>query len=261
MGDMLTAFVIRFLWEREQPSTAQEFIHFGLSLVFDKATAPSAPAFMLLGHVALDMARPEIALQAYSEALSARLKSPAPNESEIGDVYDYIAYSLTELNNIQEALEYLKIDSAIRARNEPHLGATTSAISALAQLKSNDPQAALASLHKAWELQGLSQIAIEQSRNPKHSGDIMLMSRIQHALGNRQEALELVSKSIMIRKRVLGEKGPRVADSIYHLARLLREGNEAVLAAKLLRDVVDKSQGMREMDGQLGRALLDTGKN
>jgi hypothetical protein len=65
------------------------------------------------------------------------------------------------------------------------------------------------------ELQGLTQNEVEKSRYPKHSVDLVLLSRIEAAKGNNELALQLVSKTISIRKDILGNKGPRVADSMY----------------------------------------------
>ncbi|KAK0616614.1 tpr repeat-containing protein [Immersiella caudata] len=79
------------------------------------------------------------------------------------------------------------------------------------------------------------------------------------ALGRQTEAKELVSRSIVMRKQAFGQAGgPRVADSLFTLARMLDESGEHVLAARALREVVDmcdRDDGAPVMRPHLARAL------
>ncbi len=79
--------------------------------------------------------------------------------------------------------------------------------------------------------------------------------------GKREEALQLASKTITIRKGILGSKGPRVADSMLIVAGMLRETGKDALAMKLIKEIIDKAQGMIlvEMRGQLARVLWTSG--
>ena len=52
-----------------------------------------------------------------------------------------------------------------------------------------------------------------------------------------------------------GREGPRVADSTFILSRILSAGGKHVLAAKLVRDVVEMCGDLPEMTGHLARAL------
>ena len=81
----------------------------------------------------------------------------------------------------------------------------------------------------------------------------MLLARIKYAMGEKLEAQEMVSRTITMRKGIFGDKGPRVADSMFSLARILSVDGEIVLAAKLLREVVTMSRGMPEIHGHLAR--------
>ena len=72
--------------------------------------------------------------------------------------------------------------------------------------------------------------------------------------GYRDSALELAAQSITIGKGILGEKGPRAADSMYLVATMLFDVERVASAIKLLREVIEMSQGM-EMTGHLARAL------
>jgi Tetratricopeptide repeat len=87
----------------------------------------------------------------------------------------------------------------------------------------------------------------------------VLLAQIYHAQGDTEAALKLASKTITIRKRILGNKGPRVADSMFLVATILLEGSKEALATKLLREIIDMSQGMEEMQGHLARTLWTLG--
>ena len=100
--------------------------------------------------------------------------------------------------------------------------ARTYAILAMTFLRAGSPEQALEALKSCLGLQNLTEKEIVMSKYPKHSGDIVLLSRIQYAQGNKESTLELASKSITIRKGILGSKGPRVADSMFLIASMLR---------------------------------------
>jgi tetratricopeptide (TPR) repeat protein len=249
----------RYLWETEQPTTALSFFNFGLSLGVDRSGPICNPAVRLLGHIALDLSQPRAALEAYQETLTARLKHSDPNSPVIADVYDSIACAYTEVGDVSKAFAYLDKAKAIHFANDPNRMARTSAIYAMTYLRAGQPDQALESIKKCWELQGLTEGQIAVSRYPKHSGDIVLLARIYHVQGDSEAALELASKSITIRKGILGSKGPRVADSMFIVASILREGGKQALATKFLRDIIDMSKGMVEMKGHLARALWTLG--
>lgn len=102
----------------------------------------------------------------------------------------------------------------------------------------------------------MTQEQIEASRYPKHSGDIMLLSRILWLQGNKVDAQEFASRTVTMRRGVYGERGgPRVADSLFTVARMLDDGGELRLAARMLRGVVEISGDAPEMRAHLARAL------
>jgi tetratricopeptide (TPR) repeat protein len=236
------------------------FVTFGLSIDVDREGPTCNPAVRLLGHIALDMARPRAALEAYHEALEARLKLVEPDDPAIADVYDSIACSYTEMDNVMKAFEYLDKAKKIHHARNPNNMARTYAIFAMTFLRAGKFDEALVSLKDCWRLQNLSEEEIVLSQYPKHSGDIVLLSRIQYAQGKVESALQLASKSINIRRGILGNKGPRVADSMYLVATMLRSSGKEALALKLLREIVDMGQGLEEMRGHVARALWMLGK-
>lgn len=206
------------------------------------------------------MAQPTTALEAYKEVLAARLKLVEPGAPAIADVYDSIACSYTEMGYMTKAFEYLDKATKIHQAKDPQRMARTCAILAMTSLRAGNPDHALEALNDCWRLQNLTQDDISISKYPKHSGDVVLLSRIQYAQGNKESALQLASKSITIRKGILGNKGPRVADSMYLVASMLLDSQKDALAAQLLREIVDMSQGMENMKGHLAKALWALGK-
>ncbi|CAG7949070.1 unnamed protein product [Penicillium nalgiovense] len=244
-----------YLWEREQPTTARHFFEYGLSLEISHSTRNYAHACRLLGHIALDLAQPDSALSAYQRALTVRQELEKENSPPIADVYDSIACSYTELGMVTEAFQYLSMAAAIHNAHNPLHMARTHAIYAMTHLRAEQPEEALVALKKCWQLQNLTEEQIIDSKYPKHSGDIVLLAKIKYAQGLKPEAQQLASRTISIRRGLFGDKGPRVADSMFLVARMLVAADENVLAAKMLRAIVDMSRGVSEMQGHLARAL------
>ncbi|KAI1429008.1 hypothetical protein F5Y12DRAFT_782253 [Xylaria sp. FL1777] len=245
-----------YLWEKEQPTLAHSFFEYGLDQDIDKKSVIAAQAFRLLGHISLDLARPRAAFQAYQDALAARRQIEKPDSPPIADVYDSIACSLAEIGNVVEATEYLDKAMAIHLAHDPLKRGRTEAIRPLTFLRAGQSDKSLEALQTCWGLQGLTQEQVEASDYPKHSGDIVLLARIYWMQGEKERAQELMSRTISIRRGLFGQHGgPRVADSIFQLSRMLQERDENVLAAKLLNEIINISGGAVEMRGHLARSL------
>ncbi|OAA60362.1 tpr repeat-containing protein [Niveomyces insectorum RCEF 264] len=250
-----------YLWEKEQPYLAESFFQAGLKIIGDVVNEDTAQAHRLLGHIYLDVARPRAALVAYQRALDMQevLHPPYPG-SDVGTpamaaVYDSIACSLTETGDVDAAFEYLARATAIHEAHDPTRMSRTLAIRAMTCLRADRATEALEALQACWRLQSMDQQQIATSRYPKHSGDIMLLARImwqirgtkegQNDKDTRSEARELVARTLAMRRGVFGQTytGPRVADSLFTLARMLQDESQPVLAAQLLREIVVMAGG------------------
>jgi tetratricopeptide (TPR) repeat protein len=194
-------------------------------------------------------------LSAYEKALKVRQELEEKDSPPIADVYDSIACAYTEEGTVTEAFQYLSKSANIHNAHNPLGMARTWAIYAMTHLRANQPDEALVALHNCWQLQNLTEEQIIESQYPKHSGDIVLLARIKYAQGLKAEAQQLASRTISMRRGLYGDKGPRVADSMFLVAQMLEDAEEDVLAAKMLRAVVDMSRGMSEMQGHLARSL------
>lgn len=245
----------KYLWKKEQLTAARSFFEFGLQLEISPSTENYAQAYRLLGHITLDMARPKAALSAYHRALRVREALEGPNSPSVADVYDSIACSYTEQGNVDNAFAYLSRAVKIYNMNNSLLMGRTQAIYAMSYLRAGQPRKALAALQHCWKLQNLTEGQVARSKYPEHSGDIVLLSRIKYAQGLKQEAQKLASRAISLRKGLYGDKGPRVADSTFILARMLEAEGKDVRAAELLRSITEMSRGVPEMKGHLARSL------
>ena len=156
---------------------------------------------------------------------------------------------------VTEAFQYLSKATAIHNAHNPLHMARTYAIYAMTHLRAEQPNEALAALKKCWQLQNLTEEQIIESRYPKHSGDIVLLARIKYTQGLRHEAKQLASRTIAIRRRLYGDKGPRVADSMFLVARISLATDENASAANMLCAIIDMSRGASELQGHLARAL------
>ena len=76
------------------------------------------PTVKLLGHIALDLAQPRVALQTYQEPLAARLERSDLKCTVIPDVYDSITCAYTEIGIVSEAFAYLEEAKAIHLTSD-----------------------------------------------------------------------------------------------------------------------------------------------
>lgn len=94
-----------------------------------------------------------------------------------------------------------------------------------------------------------------QFKYPKHSGDIMLLSRINFAQGRTGEARKLALTAMNIHRELYGCQGPRVADSAFIIAAMSEIEGDDAQAATLLREIVDMSGEGGDMQPHLARSL------
>ncbi|CAH0040353.1 unnamed protein product [Clonostachys rhizophaga] len=180
------------------------------------------------------MAQPHAALAAYKKALEWREFFNGAESTAVADACDSVACSYTEIGDTDNAF-------------------TT--IEAMTYLRAGKPDESLAAIVKCWQLQGKTQQEIENSPYPKHSGDIMLLSRIYWLQGKKKQAQELTSHALKMRRGTFGENGgPRVADSLFALARILEDFEEYAHAAQLLSQIVAISGNTPDMRPHLARA-------
>ena len=224
-----------------------------------------------MGHVLLDLARPRAALNAYREALAIRQKVDGPDTPAVADVYDSIACCHVEMGDVTQANQYIARAIAIHEACDSSKRSRTEAVRALALLRAKLPQEALVALQTCWELQGLGQDQIENSKYPKHSGDIVLLARIHWAQGEKEKARQLMTKATAMRRAMSGrDASPGVVDAMFHLALMLRNEDQdaTVNLLQQIIQIIEIAQVIcgdaQDMRGHLARALwflAGTGKD
>ncbi|KAK4452538.1 hypothetical protein QBC34DRAFT_455296, partial [Podospora aff. communis PSN243] len=246
-------------WEVEEPCVALACFEVGLKEESRISKPLAAQAHRLLGHIHLNLARPSAALAAYSKALTLRTELEPPESPPIADILDSLACANIEIGDVATASAQLDSATAIHEAHDPSKMSRTLAIRAMQHLRAGNADSALEALHRCWRLQDMNQAQIEESPYPKHSGDIMLLARIYWLQGRQTEAKELVSRSVSMRQAAYGQDGgPRVADSLFTLARMMDERGEQLPALRTLEEVVsmcDRNEGAAVMKPHLARAL------
>lgn len=88
------------------------------------------------------------------------------------------------MDDVTNAYEYLDKAKEIRIAKKSERMARTNAIYSMTHLRAGKPDLALEALKDCWRKQNLTEDQIAVSRYPKHSGDIVLLSRIHYAQSN-----------------------------------------------------------------------------
>ncbi|EZF82557.1 hypothetical protein H112_05957 [Trichophyton rubrum D6] len=169
------------------------------------------------------MARPKSALSAYLQTLKVIELLYSNRLREAADVYDSVACSYAEQGMVDQALKCLQKAVDIHTELNPF------------------------SMSRK-EL-------VIQFKYPKHSGDIMLLSRINFAQGRTGEARKLALTAMNIHRELYGCQGPRVADSAFIIAAMSEIEGDDAQAATLLREIVDMSGEGGDMQPHLARSL------
>lgn len=212
------------------------------------------------GHINLDLAPPKKAREAYLGAFAAIKKAEAefPQSTcpqATADGHNSIACAHIETGDTEAAFKGLNNALEIHLANDSAQRARTEVIYSLAYLRAQKPFLALEKLRTCWKLSGLTQGDVMASDYPKHSGDIVLLSRIKRRQSHIVEAQELVSHSIVMRERCFGKNSPRVADAKSMLSQILCERGEHERAVKTLHEIIDMCEDREEMLPHLARAL------
>lgn len=198
-------------------------------------------------------------IKSFSRNIGITIKLDSPDDPIIANFFDSIAYSYTEIDKASKALEYLDMANEIHFACDPKGMSRTKACYGMAYMRAKDYNRTLSALEDCWHLQNRTQEPIMTSKYPKHSGDILLLASIRYGQGDLPTALEITSKCITMCKDVLGNKGPRLADSTFFVATMLRETGKIAAAAQMLTETVHISLGLKELEAHLARAPWNSG--
>lgn len=94
----------------------------------------------------------------------------------------------------------------IHSVNDPPTRTHAKVIYIMTYMQAEEPEKSFATLRMNWDLAGLSRDEVKKSRYPKHSGDVIPLSRILRLQGRKAEAEahELASRTVLMRRGTYG---------------------------------------------------------
>lgn len=197
---------IRYLFERECYGSARSLIIAALETFEDKSTLSFASATDLNGLFLLDMNNAEKALLAFEEALEIRRKLLGPSDGMITSSLDNIALALTAMGQLDKA--HATNEEAIHLRLGTHDTQTGNSSSNQSNL--------LLKMNKLGEVEEIPKDCpsltpsinetLVKTENPRVSGDMVLLSRIQAQKDRLDETLRLITNAFTSRKRLPGSR-------------------------------------------------------
>jgi tetratricopeptide (TPR) repeat protein len=173
------------------------------------------------------MHKPAKALELFKSAHSIRQDILSPDDSFITWGFNNLALAYTELGELDNAEANNAKSLQIRLRTDSErIGNSYSNISSLL-LRMGKPDEAEETLKKCPSLQAFTIETFLATKNPRFASDMVLLSRIRRHQNRYDEALQLASKALAFRRKLLGNRF-KVCDSLYDVAGLLqRLGNTA----------------------------------
>ncbi|KAL2127515.1 hypothetical protein VTI74DRAFT_10614 [Chaetomium olivicolor] len=205
------------LYKREMYLVAREMVDQAISPFEDINTLAYASAIDLGGLVDLDIARAAHALQLFKRALEIR-------KSQLGPEDPFIAYSLNNISLIYTEMGELEL------AYETHQEATKLRFSdRIGKILQQHVQPSPANEPPGRDRGDVGTGALPERlygrdvswhRNPRFSGDMVLLSRIRLAQGRPAEALRLASKALPFRRQLLGNM-LKTCDSQHEVACML----------------------------------------
>ncbi|PKY06620.1 hypothetical protein P168DRAFT_316615 [Aspergillus campestris IBT 28561] len=196
----------------------------------EKGSLAYASAIDLRGLINLDICRPTDALESFKEAYKLRTAILPDNDPFLAASQVNIGITYTELGEHEKAREHLQQSIDIRLMHDSdRIGNSYSNMASLL-LKIGDPNGAEAMLKSCPSLKDFSVETFLKTRNPRFSGDMVLLSRIKFEQGLLDESLRFASKALTFRKSCLSER-LKVCDSLHQVAVLLhrRDNTESAV--------------------------------
>ncbi|KAF2477128.1 TPR-like protein [Lindgomyces ingoldianus] len=244
-----------YMYERECYDIANSMIQAALDTFKDRTTLAFASAIDLSGLINLDISHPNKALAPFREALEVRKQRLGSTDPLIASSLNNIALAYTELVDLDKA--YATHSEAITIRlnaQSDRIGNSYSNMSSLL-LRMKKPDDAEEILKRCPSLQDFTDETFLKTRNPRFSGDMVLLSRIRVQQGRLDEAFRLASKALAFRQRMCGNR-LKTCDSLYDVAGLMHRQGSSASAIGLLGQLVDISSSIPEGQGQLARAYF-----
>ncbi|CAJ2507276.1 Uu.00g084620.m01.CDS01 [Anthostomella pinea] len=209
-----------YLYEHETYDIARGLLDSAVNTFEDTSTLAYASAIDLAGLIDLDLCHPERALMPFQKALEIRRSQLGPDDPFIAFSLNNPVLAYTELNSLGEAysIHQQAIDIRLHAKSD-RIGNSYSNMASLL-LRMRKPDEAEEMLGRCPFLKDFTDETFLNTGNPRFSGDMVLLSRIQLQQGRADDAMRLASKALAFRQKVLGKR-LRTHDSLYDVACIL----------------------------------------
>jgi tetratricopeptide (TPR) repeat protein len=199
---------------------AKKMVTQALTTFTDRTTLTYASAIDLDGLIDLDLARPTLALEPFTQAFEIRKSHLPPTDPFLAYSLNNLALAHTEMGSLTVAHALHEEAISLRlAANSPRIGNSYSNMSSLL-LRMGRPDEAEEMLARCPSLKDFTDETFLATGNPRFSGDMVLLSRIRLAQGRRGEALRLATKALAFRRGLLGNR-LKTCDSLYDVAGML----------------------------------------
>ena len=198
---------------------AKKMVTQALTTFTDRTTLTYASAIDLDGLIDLDLARPTLALEPFTQAFEIRKSHLPPTDPFLAYSLNNLALAHTEMGSLTVAHALHEEAISLRlAANSPRIGNSYSNMSNLLLLMGR-PDDAEEMLARCPSLKDFTDETFLATGNPRFCGD-MVLSRIRLAQGRRGEALRLATKVLAFRRGLLGNR-VKTCDSLYDVPGML----------------------------------------
>ncbi|KAJ5673943.1 hypothetical protein N7462_009382 [Penicillium macrosclerotiorum] len=231
---------------QERYSAALRYIKTALEMLPAETLARTS-ALDLWGITNLAICRPKAALQAFKEAYNLRTATLPQDHISLAGNSVNLGIAWTELREFDEAEICLRQSIEIR---EKHLGekiGNSCGNMASLLLRAGRIDEAEKMLRRCCYSTNFTDEALLETTNPRLSGDLMLLSRVQSVQGNRDKALRFADRALNLRKGSVDGR-LKVCDSLYQLA-VLGASSDAGLASQLLTECIQFAAKLPKLEG------------
>lgn len=209
-----------YLYERETYGPARQLVQRAISAFRDMTSKEYLNAVDLLGLIDMDLNQPRAALSAIEKVLEVRRSISPPDDPFTAYSLNALGLAYTELPDLDKAYRAHQEAMSIRERiGSDRVGNSYSNMASLL-LRMGKPDEAEDMLKRSAYLTDLSDEPFLASGNPRHSGDMVLLSRIRLQQGTIDDALRLATAALKFRQERLGKR-LKTCDSMYDVARIL----------------------------------------
>lgn len=237
---------------------AQDLLQVAIEQFPNKDGLVYAGALDLRGLTYLGTNHPGQALGDLTAALVIRQQLLGPDDALIGSSLNNLGLAYTETNDLEQAQKFHDQTLTLRLRvNSERIGDTYSNLSSTLLRLGRLDEAENMLFRCASSSESDDETDLDR-RNPRFSGDLVLLGRIRRRQGRLDDALHLAARALSIRQSVLGNT-PKTCEAMYLIADLLHQKDKIATARTLLYECISIAASVPEAEGYLAKAQYKLG--